>query len=253
MFYKRWARALILVTSYIGLAFGVFFTVNMVAFVWSGFRSHRLESGEVSSAELASTLAVILGIIGFVMIVVPGILILFYKSDNTRRNCEIFDPVVRWTDRTPLPVLGVCAYLVIMSWLGFLGTIAGFGPVCFFGLVLHGWVGTVADLVDLGAAIVIAWGYFRLRNWAWWAATLVEATRTVSGMVTASILSTEDLMKYTLKPEATVQKLERTDSLWAQTPAWGWVVYIAVLFGVFGYTRGYFTGTRPRKQDSPTK
>src|SRR6185312_5588971 len=39
---------------------------------------------------------------------IPGTMVLFYGSQNVRLTCEHHDPVIRWTDRCPPPVLGAC-------------------------------------------------------------------------------------------------------------------------------------------------
>ena len=48
---------------------------------------------------------------GFFFIALPAVWIFFYKSRHVKATCEARDPVTRWTDACPLPVLGLCLWL----------------------------------------------------------------------------------------------------------------------------------------------
>jgi len=63
--------------------------------------------------EAARTVAMIvaLGFMGLLFIVLPGGLILVYQSRHTKATCEARDPVPRWTDACPLPVLALSLML----------------------------------------------------------------------------------------------------------------------------------------------
>ena len=40
-------------------------------------------------------------------VIIPGILILVYSRADVRLTCETRNPLASWTDRCPLPVLGI--------------------------------------------------------------------------------------------------------------------------------------------------
>ncbi len=46
-------------------------------------------------------------------VLVPAVWMFFYQSRHVKATCEARDPVTRWTDACPLPVLGFCLW----TWL----------------------------------------------------------------------------------------------------------------------------------------
>ena len=44
---------------------------------------------------------------GFVFVLLPIAWVLFYRSRHVQATCEARDPVARWTDACPLPVLAL--------------------------------------------------------------------------------------------------------------------------------------------------
>jgi hypothetical protein len=49
---------------------------------------------------------------GVVFVLLPAIWTYFYRSPHVKATCEARDPVARWTDACPLPVLGFCLWLL---------------------------------------------------------------------------------------------------------------------------------------------
>src|SRR4029079_15914317 len=108
----------------------------------------------VSHAQLALVKAVALSVTFVIYIVIPGIAVLFYRSPHVKHTCDVRDPVARWTDRCPLPVLALCL-LQAFSVPVVLLTIPVYGAVFpLAGFVVQGWT---ARLLWLVVAVFLAY------------------------------------------------------------------------------------------------
>ena len=50
--------------------------------------------------------------LGVFFVILPAVWIFFYKSRQVKATCEARDPVARWTDACPLPVLALCLWFL---------------------------------------------------------------------------------------------------------------------------------------------
>jgi hypothetical protein len=118
-----------------------------------------------------------------IYIVIPGIYVWFFRLDDVRRTVEYYDPVERWTDRCPLPVLGMsvaCALLAV-------GTLSAliFLVMPVFGVILTGLPAAAVVLaitVLFAAASVLL---FRCNPAGWWLAIALLVVLQLSTLVTA--------------------------------------------------------------------
>ena len=62
---------------------------------------------QVSDSAQRLFLAILFAILGSTLVVLPLIWGLFYSSSNVKATGEAHDPVARWTDHSPAPVLAV--------------------------------------------------------------------------------------------------------------------------------------------------
>ena len=75
---------------------------------------------------------------GVIYVIIPGALVLFYRSPHVKATCEARDPVVRWTDACPLPVLAVSLMLGLgAAWMPVM-IVASRSVVPCFGCYLSG-------------------------------------------------------------------------------------------------------------------
>jgi len=177
---RRWARALMLVVSWLWLVVGVLSLVALV-FLLPMMRTvtgrafeqaaQQPPAGPVPDPALVG--AVVLGCaVVFVVlfyIALPAIFILFYRSPHVRATCEARDPRPRWTDRVPLPVLA----LVLVQSCGALGALAsglGYGAFALFGHVVSGAWAALLAAVFTAVLLLAAWWSWRLEARGWWLA-----------------------------------------------------------------------------------
>ena len=189
---RRWARALMLIAAWIWLVGGL---VGLASFAWiyPGIQSAMARgaaasaNGSPGAADSAPALGFVQGCVFFVLAVVyvllPLAFLLFYRSPDVKATCEARDPIPRWTDRCPLPVLGL-SLIEGFGALALLGLAAAYHTLALFGLII---TGLPAFAVDLGFAILFAFtalATYRLARWAWWAAV------SLLGLGIASLVAT---------------------------------------------------------------
>lgn len=181
---KRWARALILTSSWIWLICGI---GGMVAYA---FLLPKMYSGKINSPDMPADAAKImypamLAVLAVIYVVIPMIIIIFYSGKNVKATCERRNPKPCWTDKCPLPVLAIC--MMFFGWAASspCGAIYNFA-MPFFGKILVGRQGAIAYLVVSLLCLFTMCGAYRLRKWAWWLAVFVGILWPVSCVLTFS-------------------------------------------------------------------
>jgi len=181
---RRWARAILLSLSAVGLCGGVLGCV-FLAFIMPHMFDVIAHSGPrpLPPASLLIAEIVASGVIFVMYIVIPGSIFLFYRSPHVKRTCEVHDPVERWTDRCPLPVLALCLLMGFggVIALGLLGDFRGF-PV--FGMFVSGGAGYLLVILVAGLVFYLARGLYRLHVGAWWAVLALMLLSVASNAVT---------------------------------------------------------------------
>lgn len=222
---RRWAQSIALAISAVWLivgvvAFAVVFTVMPHILVMvPPSQEHAF-----ITATAISTFAM--------MILLPLVFVLFYRAPSVRATCERHDPKVRWTDRTPLPVLALSLILAFaaLTMVANLNARATF----VFGVMLTGATASVSLVALALLFAVIAVQLFRLRESAWWVLLLLHLITAV-GMIAAFSRGIDVNGYYerlgAMTPQIRAMHLEtltRDPKLWAILVV-GWIAYLAFL------------------------
>jgi hypothetical protein len=181
---RRWARALVLCLSAVALCGGVI-GCAVLAFVLPRMMETIAQNSPhpLQPAALVIMKVVAMGTIFVMYVVIPGALFLFYRSPNVRRTCEVRDPVERWTDRCPLPVLAMSVVLGLGT-VVILGLVGGSPAFPVFGTVVTGGSKFVVLILVAALLLYIARGLYLLRSSAWWVALGVLGVSLVSNAMT---------------------------------------------------------------------
>jgi hypothetical protein len=179
---RRWARALMLVTSWIWLISGFSGMVFMMLFM-PDIVANLTQSGQISEAQAQSMKYAMLWIYSFILIVMPGVFVLFYGSKNVKATCDFRNPQPGWTDKHPLPVLAVSVMSSLAAGMILLSGFYGWSMM-FFGFILSGMAGAGVSLVAVILLFYVAWGAYKLNIKAWWCAVLMTIVRTISVSIT---------------------------------------------------------------------
>ena len=235
---RRWARALLLVTSWMWLISGSV-GLLLMAFLLPDLYDQMGDSGDLPAAMARVVMVFTMGFMAFFYVLLPGVYVAFYGSRHVKATCERKDACVRWTDKCPLPVLAVSLTAAFCAvWVPAMGFYNWAVPC--FGTILSGGSGAALMLVLMGLLVYVARGTFRLSLAAWWCATLMIVAWGVS--VGMTFMRT-GLMGYYEKMQIPTEQLElMSQSKWMEGPVLvvftvGWMV---VIVAYLIYVRRYF-------------
>jgi hypothetical protein len=207
---RRWARALLLIFSWSWLITGLIVLVMMAFVMPQALAQQSAFNG--SSGTPVPIGAVMAGMFVFLSIfffVCPLVWILFYKSPHVKATCEARDPVTRWTDACPLPVLALSLWLLPGASMMLVMPISAHGLTPFFGMFLTGPAGSFLCLVMAAIWACAAWLLYKLDVRGWWLILMVFLVVFASSLVTYArhdMIEVYRLMGY---PQAQIEQIQK--------------------------------------------
>jgi len=238
---RRWARALLLIFSWSWLALGGFMMIVM-AFMIPKMLAAISRAGATgrqphpAPPPMGMVMLVIFLVFGFLFVLLPALWTFFYNSRHVTATCETRDPMACWTDACPLPVLGLCLWLLFsVPWMLFM-PITGHAVIPFFGMFLSGFPGALIYL-----AIAALWGYaawllYQMDPIGWWLILFALVLFIVSSLLTYELQDAAEMyqrMGYPLEQIRVMQRLgllagNRMNwiSLFSMLPFLGYLLYI---------------------------
>jgi hypothetical protein len=242
---RRWARALLLISSWIWLVMGVFILVFMVFFIphilalaSSAGTTNQPVSNTVTAAMDMVMLFVFL-VMGVLFVILPVIWVYFYSSRHVKATCEKRDPVTRWTDACPLPVLGLCLMSVIGAPMMLMMPFTGHCVMPFFGVFLTGPAGGLFCLAVAAVWTYAAWSLYKLERRGWWVIFIAICVLSASAVVTFArhdMLEMYRLMNY---PEAQIEQMQKSGLLVGNGMEWMTLCSMLPLLGYLVFIRKY--------------
>jgi hypothetical protein len=200
---RKWARALILITSWLWLISGIGGFVFILLFIPDLYGSMAMR-GAMPQEMVVIVQSMVTAFMAFILIVIPGAFVLFYSSRHVKATCEQRDPQVRWTDKAPLSVITVSSLLgVVAISMPFLGFYQWAVP--FFGFVLSGLPGAVVVLIYTVLFAYAAWGTYKLRMRAWWCGLLLTIASAISMGITFSRVSLLEFYEQMNMPRKSIE------------------------------------------------
>jgi hypothetical protein len=245
---KRWARALTLVTAWYWLIMGALVTVLLTAVlpvITRGALAQMKRGGasppspEMSAGIMAVFLTLIIVFMAFFLVLVPIAFVIFYSRKDVAETCRRRDPVERWTDRTPLPVLGAgVVFFTGALYLLLTGMTMPMFP--FFGRYLTGIAGSLCFIIMAAIDVYLAVALYRLQSSGWWIAVFATAIRLVSIALT---YARADLMQAYSKmgmSDAQLQMLNSSPMLRGHVFLWWGLISMLAFFGYLLWLKRYF-------------
>ena len=240
---RRWARALVLVSSWFWLISGVSGLIFMLLLLPDMYEKMG-ESGQMPPVVARIMKYVLTGFMTVFYVIIPAVLVLFYGSKNVKATCEFRDPRVRWTDKCPLPVLALS--FIFGFWAVSIPFTVFYGSaIPFFGFILTGLSGAGVVLLVMLVAGYVAWGTYRLSINAWWCAVLLITAWALSTAITFSRVSILDFYEKMNFPEQQLDTMKQL-SISQDYMVLFLVLWAVAFLGYLLYTRRYFV--RPPKQ-----
>lgn len=250
---KRWARALTLVFSWYGLVMGVLMTILMTAVLPVALKgglaraqqtAPDASSAAVSAVFLATMVTLIIVFLAFFMIVVPLAFVIFYSRKDVELTCRDRDPLERWTDRTPLPVLGASSIFLVGALL-LLSSAVSYPFFPFFGRYLTGIPGAACFVVLAAVDIYLAFALYRLRIAAWWIAIFVSLIRIMAMAFTYSRANLMDVYSKLRLSETQLEMMNTNPLIRSHVFLWWGFLFGLIFFGYLLWLKRYFNKPAP--------
>jgi hypothetical protein len=233
---RRWARALWLILSWGWLVTGVIAITFLLLF------APKMMEGLPAGAKAVALL--VAGVIWTTLfIVLPAALVGFYQSRHVKATCESRDPVVRWTDRCPLPVLAVSLCLGSGAAMLLLMPLSYGAVLPFFGVLLSGLPGTVACLLLAGVWAWLALGWYRLKPSAWWLTLAILLVFSVSNFITFTQVDLIDMYRLMGYPPEQLAMIEKFNFLSSKTMVVGSAGFMVPMIGYLIWVKRFFRRT----------
>lgn len=235
---RRWARALLLVSSWAWLVTGIISMISMVLFMPDMYGQMGV-GGPADMEFVGAIMFVGMALLAVMYVIIPGVLVMFYGSKHVKATCELWDPQIRWTDKCPLPVLALSLVAGLSAaWMPLTAFYRWTIP--FFGTVLSGVPGAAVTLLAMLLLGYIAWGMYRLRIKAWWCAVTLIAVAAVSTGTTFSRVSMTEFYESMNFPAEQLEVMAqfsmwKTSSVLLITGLW-----VAISLAYLVFTRRYF-------------
>ena len=190
-------------------------------------------------------MAVMFLFLSILFIVCPLLWLLFYKSPHVKATCEARDPMTRWTDACPLPVLALSLWLLPgASMMSFMPVSAN-GVMPFFGMFLTGLAGSLLCLVMAALWAYAAWLLYRLDVRGWWLVLIAFLLMFVSTMLTYArhdMIEAYRLMGY---PEAQIEQIQKTSLFTGHLMTWLMLFCMVPFLGYILFIKKYFQPKAP--------
>ncbi len=241
---RRWARALTLVVSWLWLVIGtigVLATLVFVPRIMRGAMSSvpKQPGGPDTTIVMAIVATFIIVFVAILYVVVPLVFVLFYGSRNARETANQRDPVERWTDRCPLPVLAA-SLLMLMGAVSYLSMVLTRPLIAFFGDYITGVPGIIACLLLAFAWTVLAFRLYRLKLRAWWITFAAHTLMSISGVVTLFRLGLTPVYQQMQAPPQQMEMIRRMGFLNTNAPGYFGIVSGALFLAYFLWIKRFF-------------
>jgi hypothetical protein len=246
---RKWARALTLVLAWPWLVLGVISVPITVITMRQVFAAGLPQGQAIPPGMLKFILAIQIVFLSLFFIALPAALILFYGSLNVKATCEVRDPVRRWTDGVPLPVLGVTVITffggVLMPFYSF----AFHGVMPVFGTILSGIPGILVSTAIAALWIWIAVLWYKRKILGWWLLLGMILLFGISGVFTFSRIDIIDLYRKMGYPEPQIDLIRQYGVMTSSRVTWMMAIWIPFLLGYLVWAKRFF----PRSQTGSTQ
>jgi hypothetical protein len=235
---RRWARALILVSSWLWLICGTGGLIVMLLLM-PGMYDRMGQSGQIPPGAAAVMKCVMMGFMTVFYVIIPAVLVLFYGSKNVKATCEFRDSQVRWTDKCPLPVLAVS--LLFGVWAVSMLSLGAYGwTIPFFGFIATGIKGAAIALVGMLLYGYVALGLYKLSIKAWWCAVLLTILWSLSTAITFSRVSLLDFYQKMNFPQQQLEIIKQCGMPQTSIVALFFGLWVVGFLVYLLYTKKYF-------------
>jgi hypothetical protein len=239
---RRWARTFGLILGWSWLLTGSIGLITY-AFVLPKILA-TVSVGGPTVPPVAKLVILIVGLAfsAVLMVLIPLAVVLFYRSPHVRATCEAHDPIIRWTDKCPLPVLGLSLWLAAGAASMLLMPVVYSGAAPFFGVLLSGIAGMIFYLCMAISFGLLARGIYRLAPGAWWVVLALCVLLGISNVLTFARIDPREMYRLMGYSKAQLQQLQGLNILNSDWIACLSGLSILPMLGYLLYVRRFFCG-----------
>lgn len=242
---RRWARALLLILSWSWLAIGVVMTVVMPIIMSKALANAPLnaKTGQpVMPAGMVTGIIVGMTIFYFIFfVVVPAVWVFFYGSRHVEATCEACDPVPRWTDACPLPVLGFSLWTWIAVPLMIVWPLTGHVVMPCFGVFVTGLPGGLICVCIAAVWGWAGWWLYRLDARGWWLILGAMVVFTVSALVTYAHHDIIEMYQLQGLPQAQIDQIQKMGLFTGNRMGWFTALFSLPFLGYLMFIKKYLS------------
>lgn len=240
---RRWARALLLIFSWSWLIMGIVMTVVMPFIMSKTFANlppdaktgqPAMPPGAITGMVIGMTL-----FFGIFFILVPAVWVFFYQSRHVKATCEARDPVTRWTDACPLPVLAICLWTWTSVPMMLLWPFTGLAVMPCFGMFVSGLPGALLCLVIAAVWGWAGWWLYRLDARGWWLILVAMLLFTVSTLLTYARHDISELYKMQGLPQAQIDQIQKMGLFTGNRMGWFTALFTLPFLGYLLFIKKY--------------
>lgn len=182
---RRWARAIWYVFSIGWLISGVIGLGAMIILMPGMIRNMIPEGAPTPPVAAMVVPMVVMGLFMLIlMVVVPLIFLLFFRSPHVRATCEAMNPDASWTDALSAPLLAAMLWMGLLTVTFLCMPLAYQGVFPAFGRYLHGAVGIGLWVLAGVMCGVSTYGLSQRAVWGWSLAMLMVLLFAATSIVT---------------------------------------------------------------------
>jgi hypothetical protein len=237
---RRWARALILVSSWIWLVCGIQGLLYVVMFALKATEQVMVADGQMNPAMVTVMKVMMTGFITVFGMIIPGVLVLFYNGKNVKATCEHRDSKVRWTDNSPLPVLALSLILGLGAVTCLASGLAYGWVIPFFGVILSGMSGAAISIVVILLLGYLALGTYKLSLKAWKGAVVLVVAVVLSAGITFSRVGLLAFFEKLNLPEQSLEVMKQGVLQNETFLIFFFVLWFVLLLGYLLYIKRFF-------------
>jgi MFS family permease len=241
---RRWARALLLIFSWCWLIMGVLSVASAVFIMPRVLAAnpavHQPGQAQLPASAQTIILAITLAFYALIFVLLPAIWVWFYQSKNVKATCEARDPVRRWTDRCPLPVLAISLWLGVGALMMLVLPFALRSVLPFFGMFVSGTAGTILYILIAFIWAYAAWTTFKLQLRGWWLAIITFCVFNISSVITYFYHDIREMYRLVGYPEKQIAMIEQLGFFKGNVMAWSCLMFAVPFIAYLLFIRRYF-------------
>jgi hypothetical protein len=237
---RRWARTLLLILAWLWLVTGVV-AMAMTALLLPEILAMPPPGVEpLPDAVRSLMMVVVLVVLVLILVVLPGVLVLFYQSRHVKATVEARDPVPRWTDRCPMPVLGLSLSLGlgVVSLVPMMVLYHSVVPV--FGRLVTGLPGGALLVASMVILAYCTWATYRMKPAGWWVLTVSLVVVMASSALTFTRVDLIEMYRAMGYPEEQIAQLREMNLFTGSHLLWFMAITAVLMVGYLVWVKKYF-------------